>query len=144
MKANGPHRILLGLVILGGITLALAGCAGAPGVAPGPPRADAPDLVALHDAKSPVFDKNCLGCHSDIMTRDTLNPRFKEAHAAMVPFAPGYDPKVGVTNETCASCHGKVDLVQHSGAQIRKNADVGSCAVCHSKAGPASKKFYAN
>ena len=144
MKANGPHRILLELVILGGLTIVLAGCAAAPGGPPEAPRADAPDLVALHDAKSPAFDKNCLGCHSNIMTRATLNPRFKEAHAAMVPFAPGYDAKVGVTNETCTSCHGKVDLVHQSGGQIRKNVDMASCGVCHGKSGPASKKFYAN
>lgn len=145
MKPNRWHTPLVTPgILLSGLILVSGGCAGTPGVAPGPPRADAPDLVALHDAKSPAYDKNCLGCHGDIMMRTTLNPKFKEAHAAMIPFAPGYDARAGVTNETCVACHAKVDLVQHSGAQIRKNADVGSCAVCHSKAGPASKKFYAN
>jgi hypothetical protein len=144
MKAHGSYWRLIGLTVLGGLALVLAGCVVAPGVAPGPPRADVPDLAALHDAKSPSFNKNCLSCHGDIMTRTTLNPKFKEAHAAMVPFAPGYDAKVGVTNETCTSCHGKVDLLQHSGEQIRKNADVASCGACHGKSGPSSKKFYAN
>ncbi|OGC00608.1 MAG: hypothetical protein A3G35_10210 [candidate division NC10 bacterium RIFCSPLOWO2_12_FULL_66_18] len=144
MKAHGSRRRLFGPTLLGGLALVLAGCVVAPGVAPGPPRADAPDLVALHDAKSPSFNKNCLSCHGDIMTRTTLNPKFKEAHAAMVPFAPAYDEKAGVTNETCTSCHGRVDLVQHSGEQLRKNADVASCGACHSKSGPSSKKFYAN
>ena len=144
MKANGPHKTLLSVILLSGLTLVLAGCAGAPGVVPGPPRADAPNLVAIHDLKSPSLNKNCLGCHWDIMVRPTLNPLFKEAHGAMIPFTPGYDPKVGVTNETCAACHGSVDLVQHSGEQIRKNASVASCALCHSKNGPSSKKFYAN
>ncbi len=144
MKTNGSFERLLGLTLVGGLALVLAGCVVAPGVAPGAPRADAPDLVALHDAKSPAYDKNCLSCHGDIMTRTTLNPKFKEAHAAMVPFAPGYDAKVGVTNGTCTSCHGKVDLLLHSGEQIRKNADVASCGACHGKSGPSSKKFYAN
>lgn len=144
MRANGSSRTLFGLALVGGLALVLAGCVVAPGVAPGPLRADAPDLVALHDAKSLSYDKNCLSCHGDIMTRTTLNPKFKEAHAAMVPFAPGYDPKVGVTNEICTSCHGNVDLVQHSGEQIRRNADITSCAACHNKSGPSTKKFYAN
>lgn len=144
MKANWSYRRLFGLTAVGGLAVVLAGCVVAPGVAPGPPRADAPDLVALHNAKSPSYDKNCLSCHGDIMTRTTLNPKIKEAHAAMVPFAPGYDEKVGVTNETCTSCHSRVDLLQHSGEQIRKNADVASCGACHSKSGPSSKKFYAN
>ena len=143
MKAKRPHKSLLAL-LGSGIILFLAGCAMAPAGAPGPPRADALDLVALHNSKSPSYSKNCLGCHGDIMTRTTLNPRFKEAHAAMIPFTPGYDAKVGVTNATCVACHGNVDLVQHSGEQIRKNASMAACAVCHSKSGPASKKFYAN
>jgi nitrate reductase cytochrome c-type subunit len=144
MKAIRPHGTFIGSTLLGGLVLALAGCALAPSVAPGPPRGDSPNLVALHDAKSPSFNRNCLSCHGKMMDRATLNPKIKEAHAAMIPFAAGYDVKVGVTNETCASCHGKVDLVQHSGEQIRKNADVASCAACHGKSGPASKKFYAN
>ncbi len=144
MRRDESRKLLFGLILLGAVGLVVVGCALAPGVAPGPPRADAPDLVALHDAKSPAFNKNCLGCHSEIMTRTTLNPKFKEAHAAMIPFAPAYDAKVGVTNEVCISCHGRVDLVQHSGEQLRKNGDVASCPACHSKSGPATKKFYAN
>ena len=144
MRRDGSHGMFFGLILLGGLGLVAVGCALAPAVAPGPPRGDAPDLVALHDAKSPAYNKNCLSCHGDITTRTTLNPKFKEAHAAMIPFAPGYDAKAGVTNATCTSCHGRVDLVQHSGEQIRKNAGVASCGACHGKSGPASKKFYAN
>ncbi len=144
MMAYGPWRTRLGPVLFGGLAFVLAGCAGAPAITPGPPRADAPDLVALHDAKSPTFDKNCLGCHGDIMTRTTLNPQFKEAHAVMIPFAPGYDAGVGVTDQTCTACHATVDILQHSGASIRKNVDARLCAMCHSRSGPASKKFYAN
>ena len=144
MKAHGSRRRLFGPTLLGGLALVLAGCVVAPGVAPGPPRADAPDLVALHDAKSSSFNKNCLSCHGDIMTRTTLNPKFKEAHAAMIPFTPGYNTKVGLTNEVCTSCHGKMDLVQYSGEQIRRNANATICVACHNKSGPSSKKFYAN
>jgi cytochrome c553 len=36
-----------------------------------------------------------------------------------------------------------VDVVQHSGMQIRKNTDPSSCAACHGKNGTANRKFYA-
>jgi hypothetical protein len=145
MQPGSCCRILLGLTLIGGLAVALtAYAAGVSGVPPGPPRANAPDLVALHDASSPSFNKNCLSCHRDIMMRTTLNRKFKEAHAAMIPFTPSYNAKVGVTSEVCISCHARLDLVQRSGEQIRKNANVSLCAACHSKSGPSSKKFYAN
>ncbi len=78
------------------------------------------------------------------MRRRTLNPAVKEAHAAMIPFLPDYDAKAGVTNETCRSCHAMVDVVQGSGAHIRRNVDVSACEGCHGKTGPAAKKFYAD
>jgi hypothetical protein len=62
----------------------------------------------------------------------------------MVPFSPGYDYKRGATNEVCISCHAKTDVLQHSAAQLRRNVSVSLCAACHNKAGPSSKKFYAN
>jgi hypothetical protein len=142
MKA-GSSWYPTGLILVVGVALALAGCAPVPaGREAGPPRADTSDLVAIHTAGSPHFNKACLSCHGDIMKRPTLNPKFKEAHAAMIPFAPDYDAKVGVTNQTCVSCHAKVDVIQHSGTQIRKNSDVTACAGCHGKAGVSSKKFY--
>lgn len=145
MKLTNFCRIVLVLTVMGGLATALTvHAAGAPSSASGAPRADAPDLIALHDASSPSFNKKCLICHADIMKRTTLNKKFKDAHAAMIPFAPGYNAKVGVTNELCVSCHARVDLLQHSGEQIRKNANVSVCAACHSKSGPSSKKFYAN
>lgn len=146
MKVNKRCRRLGGLAVLGMLALALAGHAAgaAPGVPAGPPRAGAPDLAASHDASSPSYQKNCLGCHGDIMKKTTLNGKIKEAHAAMVPFAPGFSAKAGVTNEVCASCHAKVDLLEHSAALIRRNVSVTACAACHGKSGPSSKKFYAN
>ena len=124
--------------------LAMAVSVHAASASSGPPRTDAPDLAALHDANSPSFNKKCLTCHADIMKRTTLNKKFKEAHAAMIPFAPGYNAKIGVTNDLCVSCHARVDILQHSGEQIRKNANVSACAACHGQSGPSSKKFYAN
>ncbi len=137
-------RHLPSVVLVIGVALAVAACAAAPpGRETGPPRAEALNLVAIHAAGSPGFNGACLDCHADIMKRTTLRPGVKEAHAAMIPFLPDYDEKVGVTNANCRSCHSTVDVVQHSGVQIRKNSDPGSCAACHGKTGVANKKFYA-
>ncbi len=132
------------LILLLALAVGVAGCAGAPtGRDAGPPRADAVDLAAVHNPDSPQFRGTCLGCHADVMNRTTLKPGVKEAHVAMMPFLPDYDTKTGVTNDNCRSCHAKVDIVQHSGVQIRKNTDPSSCAACHGKSGAATKKFYA-
>lgn len=146
MKATGICKGVGGLAALGALAFLLAGpAAGAgAGVPAGPPRADAPDLAAVHASSSPSGKNNCLGCHGDIMKRTTLNRKIKDAHAAMVPFAPGYDSRKGVTNEVCVSCHEQSDLVQQSAAQIRRNVSVDLCLACHGKSGPASRKFYAN
>lgn len=146
MKAYEICRRMDGLAALGALVLALAShpAGGATGVSGGPPRADAPDLAAIHDGNSPSYQKNCLGCHADIMKKTTLDKKFKEAHRAMIPFAPGYAAKAGATSEVCASCHAKVDLLEHSAALIRRNVGVAACAACHGKSGPSSKKFYMN
>lgn len=144
MKADGLRISLTGLMLVAALTLLPSGVGIAASSADGPLRATAPDLVAIHSADSPSFNKNCLRCHQDVMKRGTLNSKIKNAHAAMVPFAPGYDHKRGATNEVCISCHAKTDLLEHSAAQIRKNVSSAQCAACHNKAGPSSKKFYAN
>ncbi|MDP2627382.1 MAG: hypothetical protein Q8Q58_10810 [Candidatus Rokubacteria bacterium] len=143
MKAReAPHGT--GLILLFGIVLVVAACAPVPpGREAGPPRAESRDLVAIHLKGSPQFNGACLSCHADVMKQTTLAPTIKEAHAVMVAQMPDYDEKAGVTNANCASCHTRVDALQHSGVHIRKNADVESCAACHGKSGAAKRKFYA-
>jgi hypothetical protein len=142
MTAAALRKALMGLVLIGGLAL-VAARQGAT-ESDGPPRSNAPGLMAIHDSNSPSFNKNCLQCHQDVMTRGTLDSKIKDAHAAMVPFAPGYDSKRGATNEVCIVCHTNTDVLQHSAAQIRKNVSTSLCAACHNKSGPSSKKFYAN
>ena len=144
MKADGLRISLTGLVLIAVLALLLSRVGVAASDAGGPLRATVPDLVAIHDADSTSFNKNCLTCHQDVMKQGTLNSKIKNVHAAMVPFAPGYDFKRGATNEICFSCHAKTDLLEHSAAQIRKNVSSAQCAACHNKAGPSSKKFYVN
>ena len=144
MKADRLRNSLIGLLLVGALALLSSQIGVAASDADQPLRAAAPDLVAIHDAGSPSFNKNCLTCHADVMKRTTLDKKTKNAHAAMVPFMPGYDYKRGATNEVCISCHAKTDVLQHSAAEIRKNVGTSLCAACHNKAGPSSKKFYAN
>lgn len=144
MKADGLRNFLTALMLVGAVALLSSRIGVAAPDVDGPLRATASDLVAIHDADSPSFNKNCLKCHADVMKRATLDKKIKNAHAAMVPFMPGYNAKRGATNENCISCHTKTDVLQHSAAQIRKNVSSAQCAACHNKAGPASKKFYAN
>ncbi len=144
MVRSLPARVT-GVVAAIPLVVVVVGCAVAPPVQQaGPPRTDVVDLKAIHDATSPKFDRACLDCHADIMKRGTLDPRRKEAHAAMIPFMPDYDAKVGVTNDNCRSCHVNVDAIQHSGALVRKNTDMAVCETCHGKGGPSRKAFYAN
>jgi len=145
MKANKACRKLGSLAALGILALVLVNPAAraAPGVSAGSPRADALDLAAIHDAGSPSYQKNCLRCHGDTMKKTTLDRKIKNAHAAMVPFAPGYSAKAGATNEVCATCHEKVDVLEHSAAQVRRNVSVDICVACHGKSGASLKKFYA-
>ncbi len=142
MKRYIPNA-LIGMLLIASSAFATTGLGAASNSAV-PLRANAPDLSAIHDSSSPSFDKNCLKCHADVMKRRTSNAKIKDAHAAMVPFAPGYNAKAGATNEVCVSCHANVDVLQHSAAQIRKEVSVTICAGCHNAAGPSSKKFYAN
>jgi hypothetical protein len=144
MNANAFRKSLAGLMLVGALALLSSRYDVFASEVAAPLRTSAPDLVAIHDAGSPSFNKKCLACHQDVMKQETLDKRIKNAHAAMVPFAPGYDYKRGPTNEVCISCHAKTDVLQHSAAQLRRNVSVSLCAACHNKAGPSSKKFYAN
>jgi hypothetical protein len=99
------------------------------------------NLVALHKATSPRYDRDCLKCHADVLTRKTLDPQFAEVHTAMLPYTPGYDPVVGVRNTNCIWCHATVDLSPNrSAGAIRRQVDPEKCRMCH---GPGSSKpFY--
>jgi hypothetical protein len=76
---------------------------------------------------------------SDTLLQDerSLDPRFPAIHLAMIPYVPGYNPRKGVSNSTCLHCHRSVDLINKSSAALLKNVSPQSCALCHTKAGPA-------
>lgn len=103
----------------------------------------AENIVALHNRRSPQYDKHCASCHADIHTGQSLDPMIPDAHVAMLPFAPGRTN----SDKQCAWCHRSVDLVQAAGSaftlenNLRKRVDARTCTLCHGPAGPG-KQFY--
>ena len=99
-------------------------------------------FAAVHNPAASGYDGNCLSCHADVLNRTTLDPKIRDAHAAMMPFVPGYQAAKGATNENCNFCHKGADLRDHSVGNIRKDVNVESCVACHGTQGPG-KKLYA-
>lgn len=109
-------------------------------LAPGVSFAQGGNLRALHNPTSPQYNGNCLDCHADILPRKTLNANIPEAHAAMLPYVPGYPTgkplKAGTANEHCRYCHKKgVDFDRRSAASLRKNVSSETCSICHGRRG---------
>lgn len=100
------------------------------------------NIIAIHDSSSFQYNKDCLDCHADILSAQSLDPEILNAHLAMIPFAPGEDDK-----DTCVVCHRTVDLEQavqsaeKSKGNLRRHVNVTFCTMCHGPAGPG-KQFY--
>jgi len=95
-----------------------------------------PNLVAIHDSSSPGYNKDCLSCHSTILTDTSLDPRIQAVHQRMIVFTPGFNPRHGVTNAVCVQCHRATDTVDGSAAGLRVQVDRQLCAMCHGPSGP--------
>ena len=65
------------------------------------------NLIAVHDSSSRQYNKECISCHADILSAQSLQPPIPNVHVAMIPFTPGEKDE-----ETCVVCHRTVDLVQ--------------------------------
>jgi cytochrome c553 len=94
------------------------------------------NIIAIHDSSSRQYNKECISCHADIPSAQSLDPSIPNVHVAMIPFTPGEKDE-----ETCIVCHRTVDLVQGSAGNIRKQVKATLCAMCHGPSGPA-KQFY--
>lgn len=99
-------------------------------------------LIALHDARSPRYDQNCLssGCHAGLFNRVTLKPKIREAHQIV--------ETMGITATNCRFCHESVEIVRGmrngrgNAGTIGKNVNVAfRCAACHGAA-PIAKPLY--
>ena len=103
------------------------------------------NIIAIHDSSSKQYKKKCGECHTEIHSRQSLDPSIPAAHPAMVPFAAG---KPG-DDRQCRWCHRTVDLTQGTQAlvkskgNLRRHVDVALCTLCHGpdRGGPG-KQFY--
>ncbi len=99
-----------------------------------PPTLGTTNVRALHTSSSLQYDPNCLKCHADVVTEQSLNPQIPGAHPAMLPMFGG------AANTACTFCHKAMDFDGRSAANARRNVDVRTCATCHT-AGPGNQ-FY--
>jgi len=110
--------------------------------APAPGVATAPaNTVAIHDPESPSYDPKCLSCHADILKETSLDPRVPSIHMKMIPYTPGFNPRKGITNETCVKCHQAVDVRDGSAAGLRVQVTRETCALCHRSVGPGKRLY---
>jgi len=103
------------------------------------------NIIAIHDSSSKQYDKNCGECHTEIHSRQSLNPSMPAAHPGMAPFAAG---KPG-DDRQCRWCHRTVDLTQgtqtldKSKGNQRRHVDVTLCTLCHGPdRGGSATQFY--
>jgi len=88
------------------------------------------NFISLHDSSSPQYDSDCVSCHADILTRQSLDPSISDAHVAMLPWTSG-----ATNNDKCVFCHESVDVLQKSSATVRRSVDVELCIECHGPGG---------
>lgn len=89
-----------------------------------PPELGAMNLVAFHaDITDQTPDSLCRTCHGSMKNLLSLDPAIKKFHSRKFEI---------LGDQPCTFCHGAVDLLDRSGATVRKQVDVkGRCASCH-------------
>lgn len=96
------------------------------------------NFLALHDKSSSQYERDCLPCHADVLTQQSLDTGFSTAHVTMLPLVPGEENR-----ERCAWCHRGVDLVEKSTGNLRKHVRADLCALCHGPSGPGARFYQA-
>jgi len=82
---------------------------------------DALNLIALHTGGAAAYTvANCHACHTDRKGELSADPAVRPWHAMITH-----------SSMPCTTCHETVDLVNHSGAAIRRRVDVAMCKGCH-------------
>jgi hypothetical protein len=100
-------------------------------------------LIAIHDAKSPRYNPDCLasGCHADIFNRTTLSRSIRAAHNIV--------ERMGLTATDCRYCHESTEIVRGirraergNAAKLGKQVDPGfRCYPCHGVSGPGKQLY---
>ncbi len=87
----------------------------------------------IHNPDSFGYDGDCLACHADQLTEETLDPEIPGFHqmkyeSGAIALIPG-----DTDSEKCVHCHVWVDFTNNgSAAGLRRQTDAGTCAGCHS------------
>lgn len=113
---------IAGLIIIVFMSLACGGGGGSGGDSEGQSieETNAND-VAVHLNASRYASSECIKCHGNMQDQTTLDSSVEGIH-----------PKhTRVTTLTCTDCHQSVDLLQKSGANLRRQVDVQKCVDCH-------------
>ena len=99
-----------------------------------PPYLQDLNIIGFHLNISATSESDlCIACHGDKTDRVTEDPITKEFH--------DYKHE-RLASLTCIDCHGKVDLINKSGANIRKQVDVEArCHPCHGPGGTAPRLY---
>jgi len=82
------------------------------------------NIIDLHRNAGKLTKKDCLTCHSTIVTDTSLNKKFKTFHRVHL------ESKLE-TPKDCADCHESVDLREGSAGSLRKQVDPELCVICH-------------
>lgn len=99
-------------------------------------------LIAIHDAKSPRYNPDCLasGCHADIFNRTTLSRSIRPAHNIV--------ERMGLTATDCRHCHESTEIVRGirrergNAAKLGKQVDPEfRCYPCHGSSGPGKQLY---
>jgi len=100
------------------------------------PMAAERNLIDLHKNAGTRGNKECLACHADIKTAQSLNKKIKTFHRVHL------ESKLE-TPKDCSECHQSVDLKEGSGGSLRKQVDPQICAGCHSGGVKGAKVLFA-
>lgn len=96
-----------------------------------PPELGDTNLIAFHaDITDQTPDSLCRTCHGTMRNLQSLDPAIKKFHSRKFEI---------LGDQPCTFCHGAVDLLNRSGATVRKQVDVkAKCLPCHVN----NPKFY--
>lgn len=94
------------------------------------------NLVELHKNSGKLSKKECLSCHAVILKETSLDKKYKVLHRVHLESKKN-------TPKNCADCHRSVDLMNGSGAALRKQVDPQLCAGCHNSGIKGAKVLYA-
>ncbi len=98
--------------------------------------ASAKNLIDLHAQSGQLSNKQCLGCHANVVKDQALDRKTKTYHRVHL------ESKLP-TPKNCADCHQSVDLRNGSAAALRKQVSPDLCAGCHRGGMQGAKVLYA-